>query len=79
MTGAAAFVRNGRLDVLSAKQLGYALYSPVFASSARPVNSPGSSSSTRTPPSSTATGTASQRPQLAACAPKLAAILMTAR
>jgi transcriptional regulator with XRE-family HTH domain len=38
MTGAAAFVRNGRLDVLSAKQLGYALYSPVFASSARPVN-----------------------------------------
>src|SRR5690242_16915094 len=26
MTGAAAFVRNGRLDVLSANQLGYALY-----------------------------------------------------
>jgi transcriptional regulator with XRE-family HTH domain len=38
MTGAAAFVRNGRLDVLSANRLGYALYSPVFASSARPVN-----------------------------------------
>jgi transcriptional regulator with XRE-family HTH domain len=38
MTGAAAFVRNGRLDVLSANQLGYALYSPVFASSAQPVN-----------------------------------------
>ena len=38
MTGAAAFVRNGRLDVLSANQLGYALYSPVFASPARPVN-----------------------------------------
>jgi transcriptional regulator with XRE-family HTH domain len=38
MTGSAAFVRNGRLDVLSANQLGYALYSPVFASSARPVN-----------------------------------------
>ena len=38
MTGAAAFVRNGRLDVLSANQLGYALYSPVFTSSAQPVN-----------------------------------------
>jgi transcriptional regulator with XRE-family HTH domain len=38
MTGAGAFVRNGRLDVLSANQLGYALYSPVFASSAQPVN-----------------------------------------
>jgi transcriptional regulator with XRE-family HTH domain len=38
MTGAAAFVRNERLDVLSANQLGYALYSPVFASSAQPVN-----------------------------------------
>ena len=27
MTGAAAFVRNGRLDVLAANQLGRALYS----------------------------------------------------
>ena len=38
MTRAAAFARNGRLDILSANQLGYALYSPVFASSAQPVN-----------------------------------------
>jgi hypothetical protein len=38
MTGAAAFVRNGRLDVLSANRLGYALYSPVFTGSAQPVN-----------------------------------------
>ena len=38
MTGAAAFVRTGRLDVLSANLLGYALYSPVFAGSAQPVN-----------------------------------------
>ena len=38
MTGAAAFVRNGRLDVMSANRLGYALYSPVFASSVQPVN-----------------------------------------
>lgn len=38
MTGAAAFVRNGRLDILSANLLGYALYSPAFADPARPVN-----------------------------------------
>jgi transcriptional regulator with XRE-family HTH domain len=37
-TGTAAFLRNGRLDVLSANQLGYALYSPAFGDSARPVN-----------------------------------------
>jgi len=38
MTETAAFVRNGRLDILSANQLGYTLYSPVFADPARPVN-----------------------------------------
>jgi transcriptional regulator with XRE-family HTH domain len=38
MTGTAAFARNGRLDILSANQLGYALYSPAFADPARPVN-----------------------------------------
>lgn len=38
MTGAAAFVRNGRLDILSANQLGYALYSPAFLDPGRPVN-----------------------------------------
>ena len=43
MTGTAAFVRNGRLDILAANQLGYALYSPVFGSPAsadlrRPAN-----------------------------------------
>ncbi len=38
MTGTAAFVRNGRLDILSANQLGYALYSPAFLDPARPVN-----------------------------------------
>lgn len=30
MVGTAAFVRNGRLDILAANQLGFALYSPVF-------------------------------------------------
>ncbi|MDT7784053.1 MAG: hypothetical protein QOF58_2472, partial [Pseudonocardiales bacterium] len=38
MTGAAAFVINGRLDVLAANELGVALYSPIFADPARPAN-----------------------------------------
>jgi hypothetical protein len=43
MTGTAAFLRNGRLDILAANPLGYALYSPVFDSPAsgdlrRPAN-----------------------------------------
>lgn len=38
MTESAAFVRNGRLDVLSANRLGYALYSEAFANPDRPVN-----------------------------------------
>jgi transcriptional regulator with XRE-family HTH domain len=32
MTNTAAFLRNGRLDILAANQLGHALYSPVFDS-----------------------------------------------
>lgn len=38
MTDAPAFVRNGRLDILAANRLGYALYSPVFDDPARPAN-----------------------------------------
>lgn len=38
MTGVAAFVRNARLDVLAANQLGYALYAPVFENPTRPAN-----------------------------------------
>jgi transcriptional regulator with XRE-family HTH domain len=38
MTGSPAFVRNGRLDILAVNPLGRALYSPVFAGPARPVN-----------------------------------------
>jgi transcriptional regulator with XRE-family HTH domain len=34
-----AYVRNGRLDVLAANQLGAALYSDLFADPVRPVNS----------------------------------------
>ena len=38
ITGSAPFVRNGRLDILSANRLGYALYSEAFANPDRPVN-----------------------------------------
>src|SRR4051812_19897714 len=38
MTEAAAFVRNSRLDILSANRLGYALYSEAFSNPARPAN-----------------------------------------
>lgn len=38
MTGAAAFVRNGRLDVLATNLLGRALYAPVFDGPRRSAN-----------------------------------------
>jgi transcriptional regulator with XRE-family HTH domain len=38
MTGAPAFVQNGRLDVLATNPLGRALYSEMFADRVRPAN-----------------------------------------
>ena len=38
MTGTPAFVQNGRLDVLYANRLGYALYSEAFRDPSRPAN-----------------------------------------
>ncbi|HET6870903.1 MAG TPA: helix-turn-helix transcriptional regulator [Solirubrobacteraceae bacterium] len=38
ITGAAAFVRNDRLDVIAANDLGRALYSEMFAGPRRPAN-----------------------------------------
>jgi transcriptional regulator with XRE-family HTH domain len=38
MTGTATFVRNGRLDILSTNQRGYALYRAAFLDPHRPVN-----------------------------------------
>src|SRR3954447_26272253 len=38
ITGAPAFVSNERLDILAANQLGRALFSELYAASARPVN-----------------------------------------
>jgi transcriptional regulator with XRE-family HTH domain len=38
MTAAAAFVRNGRLDVLAINPLGRAFYTPLYGAAAQPVN-----------------------------------------
>lgn len=38
ITGAPAFVRNGRLDILGTNRLGRALYSGMYSDPARPVN-----------------------------------------
>jgi hypothetical protein len=38
ITGAAAFVRNDRLDILGDNELGFALYSEMLVGPARPVN-----------------------------------------
>jgi hypothetical protein len=38
MAGTAAFIRNGRLDILAVNPLGRALYAPAFEDPARPAN-----------------------------------------
>lgn len=38
MTGAPAWVRNGRSDVIAVNRLGHALYSPLFDDPVRPAN-----------------------------------------
>jgi transcriptional regulator with XRE-family HTH domain len=38
MTDLPAYVRNGRLDILAANRLGFALYSEVFSNPGRPAN-----------------------------------------
>src|SRR5438067_6687977 len=38
MTGSAAFVANGRLDILATNSLGWALHSPMFDNPRRPAN-----------------------------------------
>ncbi len=38
MTTTPAYLRNGRMDILAANQLGRALYAPVFDSTAQPAN-----------------------------------------
>jgi hypothetical protein len=38
MATAPAYVRNGRLDILSANRLGRAVFTPIFADPVRPAN-----------------------------------------
>ena len=38
ISGTPAFVLNGRLDILTANDLGFALYSPIYAYAVRPPN-----------------------------------------
>ncbi len=38
MGGVPAYIRNGRLDVLTGNTLARALFAPIFTSPARPVN-----------------------------------------
>ena len=60
MTGAPAFVRNGRMDILAANRLGRALYSEHVRRSAPAARTrPASSSSTRARRPSTSTGSRS--------------------
>jgi hypothetical protein len=39
MSGVPAYIRNGRLDILTGNALARALFAPIFTSPARPVNS----------------------------------------
>ena len=55
MTGAPAFLRNGRLDILAANRLGYALYSEVFTDRC-PRAASSASGGQRTTSASTAPG-----------------------
>jgi transcriptional regulator with XRE-family HTH domain len=77
MHGTPAFVLNGRLDILTANALGLALFSPIYATRRGHPTTPGSSSSTRMQPSSSATGTRSPKTPLPCCAPKPQAIPTT--
>jgi transcriptional regulator with XRE-family HTH domain len=63
MSGTAAFVRNGRLDILASNALGRALYSPCSTSPRTATTSRASTSSTRVPPTTTPITTGHWRPQ----------------
>ena len=40
ISNASAFVRNGRMDIVAANQLGYALYSEMYVGPVRPTGTP---------------------------------------
>ena len=72
MSTTAAFVRNGRLDVLAINQLGRALYAPILKTRTGRRTGRGSTSSTPARPTSTPTGTTPPTPPSLCCTPKRA-------
>ena len=70
MTTSAAFIRNGRLDILAANPLGRALYAPELDGPARPPNLARFNFSTTARPPSTPTGTTRPTPPSPCCAPR---------
>jgi transcriptional regulator with XRE-family HTH domain len=68
-----ALVLNARLDIVTANQLGFALFSPSTPTPSGQPTTPASSSSTRTPRSSSATGTRPPTTRSPSCAPTPAA------
>ena len=70
MTTTAAFVRNGRLDVLAINQLGRALYWRPFSKDPHRPTWPGSTSSTPARPTSIPTGTTPPTPPSRYCTPR---------
>jgi transcriptional regulator with XRE-family HTH domain len=73
MVGTPGFVLNGRLDLLAANQLGFALFSPVYADPARPPNTARFLFLDLHAPSSSVTGTRSPTTPSPCCAPRPAA------
>ena len=78
LTGAPAWVRNGRADVLASNRLGRALYSPVFDDPVRPANTARFTFLNPRAASSTATGTPPRRTWSPCSAPTPAATPTTA-
>ena len=77
MTGTPAYVRNGRMEILAANDLGRALYSPVFAMGDGIPNTSRFIFLDPRRPTSSSTGTASSPTPSRSCVPPLAATLTT--
>ena len=77
ITDGVAFVRDPHQNLLATNALGRAFYSRSSVTAAGPRTSPGSSSSTPPPATSTPTGTCSPRCASPSCAPRPAATRTT--
>ena len=77
MTGAPAWVRNGRMDFLAANRFGQALYAPLIDSPARPANSARFVFLDPRATASSSTGNARRTTSWRSCVPRPAAIPTT--